>query len=35
MIAVVPDRKLIQPDWDPKCSDPLYVSFQVNKVQFL
>ena len=27
MIAVVPDRKLIQPDWDPKCSDPLYVSF--------
>ena len=27
MIAVVPDRKLIQPDWDPKSSDPLYVSF--------
>ena len=29
MIAVVPDRKLIQPDWDPKCSDPLYVSYQL------
>ena len=28
MIAVVPDRKLVQPDWDPKISaaDKLSVS---------
>ena len=33
MIAVVPDRKLVQPDWDPKISaaDKLSVSIRISK----
>ena len=34
MIAVVPDRKLVQPDWDPKISaaDKLSVSQENPKL---
>ena len=34
MIAVVPDRKLVQPDWDPKISaaDKLSVSEETSKL---
>jgi len=34
MIAVVPDRKLVQPDWDPKISaaDKLSVSEETLKL---